>query len=339
LKKSRQSNIELLRIVLILMVIILHYFNGGMGGALKHVINGTPNYYLVHWLESVSIIAVNTFVIITGYFSYKKNNIRIAKVLNLVAIMLFWGLLLSLLTVFLLHPQNITREVLTNILKTATNQWFVVIYCILYLLIPYLNKMISGINQDSYKWLLAIGLFFFYFWPSFYSKVTVHDNGYGIINFVYLYLVGAYISKYHKENKQVVKPLIIYVVCTLVVTVFSLKFGRAWDYCFIFNLFGSIAIFQAFRSINIKQNKFINYLATYTFAIYLIDVNGFFNKLLYRTLFHSDRYWNSNVMILNLIISVIGIYVICIILELLRRLVFGRLFAWFMDKVELEIKA
>lgn len=35
--KKRKSNIELLRIVLILMVITLHYFNGNMGGGLKHV--------------------------------------------------------------------------------------------------------------------------------------------------------------------------------------------------------------------------------------------------------------------------------------------------------------
>ena len=321
------------------MVITLHYFNGNMGGGLKHVISGSSNYYLAHLLESFSIIAVNTFVIITGYFSYKKNNIRIAKVLNLVAIMIFWGLLLSLITVFVLRPQNTTIFVGKDILETTTNQWFVIIYCILYLLIPYLNKMISEINQNSYKWLLGIGLFFFYFWPSFYTRVTVNDGGYGIINFVYLYLVGAYISKYHKEDKQIVKPFIVYLLCTLVVTIFSLKIGRAWDYCFIFNLIGSVALFQVFRSINVKHNKFINYLATYTFAVYLIDVNEFFNKFLYRTLFHSNEYWNSNAMILNLIISVIGIYIICIILEFLRRLIFGRLFAWLISKVKLKIEA
>lgn len=337
--RERKSNIELLRIVLILMIIILHYFNADMGGVLGHTIPGSINYYSSHLLESMSIVAVNVFVLITGYFSYKKEQVKVSKAINLVVIMIFWGLLLSLLTVLILQPRRIDVGVIEDIIKSATNQWFVVIYSILYLLIPFLNKVINNINKNSYKWLLGIGLFFFYIWPSFYTKVTLNDGGYGIINFVYLYLIGAYIRKYHQNDKSIIKSLLVYLLCALIVTVFSFKFGRAWDYCFVFNLIGSIALFELFRSINIKHSKLINQLATYTFAVYLIDVNEFFNKFLYRTLFHSNHYWNNNGMILNLIISVIGIYIICIILEFLRRLIFGRVFDWFVNKIKLEIRA
>ena len=337
--RERKSNIELLRIVLILMIIILHYFNADMGGVLGHTIPGSINYYSSHLLESMSIVAVNVFVLITGYFSYKKEQVKVSKAINLVVIMIFWGLLLSLLTVLILQPRRIDVGVIEDIIKSATNQWFVVIYSILYLLIPFLNKVINNINKNSYKWLLGIGLFFFYIWPSFYTKVTLNDGGYEIVNFVYLYLIGAYIRKYHQNDKSIIKSLLVYLLCALIVTVFSFKFGRAWDYCFVFNLVGSIALFELFRSINIKHSKLINQLATYTFAVYLIDVNEFFNKFLYRTLFHSNHYWNSNGMILNLIISVIGIYIICIILEFLRRLIFGRFFDWFVNKIKLEIRA
>lgn len=339
MKKARQSNIELLRIILILMVIILHYFWGTMGGALSHTISGSFNYYLIHLLESLCIIAVNTFVLITGYFSYSQRIVRVSKVINLTMIMIFWGLVLSLLTVTILLPQQIGIGGVENIIKSATNQWFVVIYCALYLLIPFLNKIINNINQNSYKCLLVIGLFFFYFWPSFYTGVTIRDGGYDIINFVYLYFVGAYIRKYHEKDKQIVNSLIVYFICGLIVTLVSLKSDRAWSYCFILNLIGSIALFNVFRSLKVKQNKVINRFATYTFAVYLIDVNGFFNIFLYRTLFHSEYFWNSNGMILNLIVSVIGIYLICVVLETLRRLVFGRLFDWIVSKVKLEIKA
>ena len=321
------------------MIIILHYFNADMGGVLGHTIPGSINYYSSHLLESMSIVAVNVFVLITGYFSYKKEQVKVSKAINLVVIMIFWGLLLSLLTVLILQPRRIDVGVIEDIIKSATNQWFVVIYSILYLLIPFLNKVINNINKNSYKWLLGIGLFFFYIWPSFYTKVTLNDGGYGIVNFVYLYLIGAYIRKYHQNDKSIIKSLLVYLLCALIVTVFSFKFGRAWDYCFVFNLVGSIALFELFRSINIKHSKLINQLATYTFAVYLIDVNEFFNKFLYRTLFHSNHYWNSNGMILNLIISVIGIYIICIILEFLRRLIFGRFFDWFVNKIKLEIRA
>ena len=89
--RERKSNIELLRIVLILMIIILHYFNADMGGVLGHTIPGSINYYSSHLLESMSIVAVNVFVLITGYFSYKKEQVKVSKAINLVVIMIFWG--------------------------------------------------------------------------------------------------------------------------------------------------------------------------------------------------------------------------------------------------------
>ena len=148
--KKRKSNIELLRIVLILMIIVLHYFNGNMGGVLKHVEEGTINYYLAHLLESLCIVAVNAFVLITGYFSYKKEVAKVSKVVNLLIVMVFWGMVLSTLTVLVIATQNIDSEVVKSVIKSATNQWFVIIYCILYLLIPFLNKLI---NKVQYKFL------------------------------------------------------------------------------------------------------------------------------------------------------------------------------------------
>lgn len=58
----RQSNIELLRIILILMVIILHYMNAQMGGLLGHAQSGSLDYYLGHLIEALSIGAVNAFL-------------------------------------------------------------------------------------------------------------------------------------------------------------------------------------------------------------------------------------------------------------------------------------
>lgn len=69
-RDQRESNIELLRIILILMVIVLHYLNGNMGGELSHFERNSLNFFLGHIIESFSIIAVNVFIIITGFFSY-----------------------------------------------------------------------------------------------------------------------------------------------------------------------------------------------------------------------------------------------------------------------------
>lgn len=334
---KRQSNIELLRIVAILMVIILHYLNGSMGGELQHVVPGSLNYYLSHFIESLCIIAVNVFVLITGYFSYKKTQVKVSKVVNLFLVMIFWGLLLSVVTVFWLLPQTINFSLVKGIVEASLSQWFVVIYSILYLLIPFINKMINAIDEKSLRVILIINLIFFYVWPTLFTNIPDSSKGYGIVNFINLYLIGAYIHKYHDEKVKLNKLVALYLILTVITTVFSFVAGRAYDYNSVFTLFSSVIFFEIFKSLNIGYNKTINRLAIYTFSVYLIDVNGYFNKFLYRNLFRSNEYWNDKLMIVNLLLAVIGIYIICILLDYLRTLIFGKAFNYLSNKVKLKI--
>lgn len=334
--RQRKSNIELLRIVLILFVIILHYMNASMGGALGHVQPRTLNYYLDHLIESLSIIAVNVFIIITGYFSYKKSSVKLSKAVNLFMVMLFWGLVLSFVSVSWLVPQTINLKAIKDIINASIFQWFVVVYIILYLLIPYLNKLIARISRKEYQLLIIVNVIIFYI-IGVISKVVIADSGYGIINFVTLYLVGAYIRKYHDTRVPLKYSIFTYLLVVLITTCGSFIAGRAWNYNTIFNLIGSIAFFEIFKSIPMGYNKIINKLASFTFSVYLIEVNQFFNKFLYHTLFHSNHYWNSPLMIVNLVVSVIGIYAICIALDWLRVLLFGKLFNRLANLVKTEI--
>lgn len=62
----RDSNFELLRLVLILMIICLHYFK--YGGVFHTLTPSDSNYYSAYGLESLFIIAVDCFILITGYY-------------------------------------------------------------------------------------------------------------------------------------------------------------------------------------------------------------------------------------------------------------------------------
>lgn len=334
---QRSSNFELLRIILILMVIVLHYFNGEMGGLLKNVEKWSLNFYLSHFIESLCIIAVNVFIIITGYFSYKKTSIKISKPLNLYALSIFYGIIISGI-IFFLQKNNLSLSIIKNLVQTIFSRWFVVIYCILYLLIPYINKLISNLSKKQLKTLIIINSIFFYIWYTFFTNATIADGGYGIVNFINLYMIGAYIRLYRKETPSKLKNFSIYIVCTLITTLYSLFANRPWAYSTIFNLISSIAFFELFRGINIYNSKIINTLSSYTFAIYIIHENSFLVRILYRNFFKSDLYWNSNYMILNLIISVISIYIICIVIEFFRRLIFKKLIDDNIDKVKYEIR-
>lgn len=274
---------------------------------------------------------------ITGYFSYKKVQVKVSKVVNLFLVMIFWGLLLSFITVLWLSPQKINLSIMKGVIEALLSQWFVVIYGILYLLIPFINKMFNALDEKSIKAILVINFIFFYMWPTFFTDVTDKSGGYGITNFINLYLIGAYIHKYHDEKIKLNKLIVLYLLMTIITTIFSIVTGRAYQYNSIFVLLSSIAFFEIFKSLNIGYNKTINRLAVYTFSVYLIDVNGYFNKFLYRGLFHSNEYWNAKLMIGNLLIATIGIYIICILFDYLRVLIFGRAFNYLSDKIKLRI--
>ena len=133
-------------------------------------------------------------------------------------------------------------------------------------------------------------------------------------------------NKYEKFRLRFSRAISLYLLMSILTTCFSFVSEYAYDYNTIFNLISSVAFFEIFRNIQMLYVKIINKLATFTFSVYLIDVNSFFSKFLYQTLFHSNDYWNSPLMIVNLIISVIGIYIICVVMDWLRMLIFGKLF-------------
>ena len=74
--KSRESNIELLRIVLMLLIIARHIIM--YSGKLSD--KGTSEYYITNIARSISVCSVNTFIIISGYFGIRLNLTKILKI-------------------------------------------------------------------------------------------------------------------------------------------------------------------------------------------------------------------------------------------------------------------
>ena len=82
--KKRDTNIELLRIIIMIGVVILHVNNAAMGG-LFNIISENKFYFLTtRVIESFCVCAVNVFVIISGYYLTKSNKRNIFKILELI---------------------------------------------------------------------------------------------------------------------------------------------------------------------------------------------------------------------------------------------------------------
>lgn len=89
---KRAYNIDLLRIIATMFVIILHVL--GQGGILKNTSPDSITYYFAWFLEISALCAVNCFALISGFIMVNKS-IRIKNVMNLWFQVVFYSLLLT----------------------------------------------------------------------------------------------------------------------------------------------------------------------------------------------------------------------------------------------------
>ena len=94
-KSKRLANIELLRILAMMMVVMLHYL--GKGELLPPMSLSMDMTGYVAWiLESLSVVAVNVYVLISGYFLV-ESDFKPGKILKIVLQVLFYTVLLTIL--------------------------------------------------------------------------------------------------------------------------------------------------------------------------------------------------------------------------------------------------
>ncbi|MDJ8944484.1 acyltransferase family protein [Clostridium perfringens] len=338
--KIRESNIEILRIIAIIMVIGLHYLNENMGGALGALSNGHINYYIAHYIESLNIVAVNLFVIVSSYFLVDKSIPKPSKVIKLVILSYFYGLLFYIIgIIFNINEFNFIGLIKSINLFLYGGYWFVKIYIILYLLSPFINKFINTLNKKSHKGIIIVIGIFFSVWPSFLPHAPNNDDGYGIISFIFLYLIVAYIKKYYENSKNTKYYICIYFLAVSITFIFSIiPFKSAWTYNFVFNIIGSIALFLGIKKLKLKSN-IINYIATYTFAIYLIHFNKTMIILVFKGLLRCQDFYYSKLFVINLIVSIMVIFVISFIIEFIRRVINNIINKLIPNKLKLNIKS
>ncbi|XZJ31593.1 hypothetical protein ACSXDC_02535 [Clostridium perfringens] len=112
----------------------------------------------------------------------------------------------------------------------------------------------------------------------------------------------------------------MYFLAVLITFIFSIiPFKSAWTYNFVFYIIGSILLFLGVKQIKLKSN-IINYIATYTFAIYLTHFNNTMIILVFKRLLKCEDFYYSNLFFINLIIGVIIIFLISFIIEFIRRM-------------------
>ncbi len=279
----RDSNMDLLRIIATLFVIILHYNNMGNGKAFLYTAEMGYHFQLLLLFESFAICAVNVFVLITGFYQSRTNQVTLVKPLVLLVELVVFTGFRYLMNVAL----RIDTFSLFGLLSCLIpSNWYVAVYIALYLLSPYINLMLKKLTRTQHTILLCVLFSLFSCWGCAVD-VASHfginlasplgtngsGDGYTIVNFVMLYCIGAFVqnSKLQKSKTHVMAiSASVYLVASLLVFCMSrFAFSLSLSYCNPIVIIQSVALFVFFCNVQLKCRA-ISGLAKVSFGVYLL---------------------------------------------------------------------
>ena len=162
-KRERMANLELLRCIAIMMVIVLHYLGkSDLLAALTEESLGSVG--VAAWfLESFCIVAVNVYMLISGYFLC-MSTYKASRLIKLYLQVWFYSVGVGVLAIAVgIFPwQEVTiHDLLTFVFPVSMEHyWFITAYVFLYILLPFvggaLRKMTKAQMQIALGTLLAV---------------------------------------------------------------------------------------------------------------------------------------------------------------------------------------
>lgn len=242
-----------------------------------------------HLIHGLCWCAVNTFILISGYFSIRPNA---KSFFNLYLTCAFYAGVLYALHLYY-TGSHFNRWVIYNTLMPfglwkSTNWWFIPNYLILYILSPILNKVIDNISKREFIFFIFLqAVVVFYF--GWYRNMDFTGLGQNFINFIFMYFIGRYIALYSHPSKGQLprwERAVVWLFAGLIIGVLEYIFmikGPVFQWLWLTDSYSNplcviaaISLFMLFKSIHIKQSKIINWLAVSVLPIYLVHDNRYF---------------------------------------------------------------
>ena len=340
--KGRQVNFELLRIVAMFMVVVLHYLI--KGGAEISLVEDTGIVNLLVWfVKGLCIVAVNLYVLLSGYFLLEARW-KFSKVAELWLQVMFYsvGVPLVCLALGIGEVSNWGIYDWINVIFPVQMEhyWFATAYMVLYLFVPVLSAGVKHITKQQHQLVIA-GLLLFFSIPKTILPMLIPTDRYGYDFgwFMCLFMIAAYIRLYgisFFNNKR--KSVFIYFVTITVIWAGSvicgilsrkglpLAYMMDMFYCYnhIFVLAASVALFYGFKYLQIQNGKIasvICMISPYVFGVYLLHENLAVRNL-WQFWLGIERVQGKMSLFLHMLIVVTMVFVTGVIVEFSRSCIF-----------------
>ena len=325
----RQSNIELLRIIA--MIIIVAYHFSVHGGFVFNSNTITINRLWIQFIRIGGKTGVDVFVLISGYFLINSNKVITSKVLK------FWFQIFTysivIFVIFTLSgivPFDL-KELIKHIFPiTFTQWWFASTYFVLYLLSPFINKMLLSFDKKQYLSFLLILFFMWCIIPTVTGQAFESNE---LLWFVFLYSLAGFIKLYgvidrFKSSTYIILALLVILITWLSAVAFEVLGYKApifsvyarifYDMQGVTILIISVLMLLGFLKLKMGYSKVINVIASATFGVYLVHDNAYIRVFLWKSIFKNATYSESKVLIPYSLMAIVVVYICCTLVELAR---------------------
>ena len=356
-EKERNSSYELMRIVSMFLIVLYHII---LHGKVLENCQNEGLKIIFEFIEFVTLVHVNSFILVTGYYQV-ESNFKQSKIWSLLNANWFYRVLI----VILLLTFNIVSIDKVSLIKETfpinlNEYWFFKNYLLLYCLTPFINKGIEKLNKSTYQKMIIVSFIIFSIVPSVTGGSYFDNSGFTLYQFVFLYMVGAYLKKYPLSksyifkvmSKNMYKLILIFILFTCVFSNYILyKYSMSVSsvntvlgeissyvsrastlYNNPFVIIQSICFFEYFGTLTIK-NRYINKLASLVFGIYLIHDNNFSRGLIYAYLKINNGPIYSYKFIFYVFFIAVLIYAICAVIEYIRQKLFKKIYNFKLSKM------
>ena len=326
---TRNYGIDLLRIISMIMVIIVHIVD--IGGNQMIGITTKTNEFIGRFLFACCFCAVNCFGIISGYVGYKAKH-KYANLLYLIIQVMFILLVITIIYQIRYPNYCTVNDWLGAVFPFALGPvWYFRAYFCMFFFIPFMNLLIDKLSKKQSILLLSSIILLFVIIPTFVSKdIYFTNNGLSPLWLSFLYLFGAFFSKYKIEVKDKIWLFLGFFICaslSYIWGLFSINFiifKTFLNYtsptllicaCCLVLLFSNVKI-------NVLLKKIIKFFAPLAFGVYVIHIHPYvWNHIMYK-IFEGYGTLHPALFTLSLIFTAIALFVIFALMDYIRLLLF-----------------
>lgn len=284
-RPMRSSNIELLRIVAMLLIVAHHYVVNSTVRDLFNPVLPTANSVFLELFGMWGKTAINVFVLITGYFMC-ESRLTLKRYMKILLEIVFYSWVMWLVLTFFGYEtpgwKTALRRLCCYRLLVGQNHSFVPAFMWMYLMIPFMNVYVRAASRKNLLSCVAVLLALFTGCGTLFDADVFHH----VFWYATLYLVGAAVRRHPfswMESGRICTVLLLLSVLAAWASVVGLDLVAMWlgrplrsPYFFVSDSHKLLAFstalfaFLAFKNWRLPPSRFINAVASTTFGVLLI---------------------------------------------------------------------